>query len=115
MTVTFGSAQANQIVTHDKEQLSKYGRIVHRNIFTHPIGGTAVPAPEPVTGTGVEPSPETAPTPEPVTSTAVFATCELCPKPARYVWQRGKVRLLCGRCFGNRLRVFMQMREGGGL
>lgn len=104
MTVTFGSAQANQIVTHDKEQLSKYGRIVHRNIFTHPIGGTAV-----------APSPETTPAPEPVTSTAVFATCELCPKPARYVWQRGKVRLLCGRCFGNRLRVFMQMREGGGL
>lgn len=111
MTITFGSAQANAIVAHDKEQLSRYGRIVHRNIYNHPIGGTAVPAPEPLTGTAVEPSPETAPTPEPVTSTAVFATCAFCPKPASCVWQRGAVRFLCGRCFWNRLRVFMQMRE----
>lgn len=106
MTITFGSPQANAIVAHDKGQIAKYGRIVHRSIYNHPIGGTAV-LPEPLTSTAV------APAPEPLTSTAVIA-CAFCPKPARSVWQRDKVRYLCGRCFWNRLTAYMRIQQEDG-
>ena len=112
MTITFGSTQANQIVANDKQQISRYGRIVHRTIYNRPAVVAPEPTPEPLTGTAVPASPtnQTAEAPITPSSTAVPVTCEFCPKPATYVWQRDRVRLLCGRCFWNRLRAYMQLQ-----
>lgn len=90
-----------------------YGRIVHRSIYNHPIGSTAV-RPEPLTSMAIMPSPEISPGLDPLTSTAVVVTCAFCPKPARCVWQRDKLRYQCGRCFWNRLTAYMRMQQDDG-